>query len=77
MAAQQAWVDMEKILPIEWTLRDLAKDYNLNPVDRTWAEVDDKIKELRGELESFRPTKTAWWALPEWEALPPKEWLWV
>ncbi len=67
--AKQAWVDMEKILPIEETIRDLAKDFNLNPVSRGGWEVDKQIADLKKEISSISP-----WARAVWneEALIPK-----
>lgn len=53
--AKQSWVDINKILPAEETMRDLAKDFNLNPVERSWDDTKEQANELRDQLKGMLP----------------------
>ena len=83
--AKQAWVDIDTILPLKQTLRDLATAYNLKPVD--WADNED-VKEAKeklfADLQSMmkQPQQMEWmeWEQPQevsnpLQPNPMKEWV--
>jgi len=49
--SKQAWLDLESILPLKSTLKEIASDYNLNPEWWDWADMDDEIKKLKEEVK--------------------------
>ena len=65
--AKQAWVDIDTILPLKQTLRELATAYNLHPVE--WADSED-IKEAKDKLFSDLQSmmqQPQWMEQPQWE----------
>jgi len=76
--AKQAWLDIEKVLPADETMRDLAKDFNLNPVDRWDDNTSEQANKLREQIKWMMPLSQG--TPPEQiteESLSPNEWLWV
>ena len=74
--AKQSWFDIEKILPVDKTIKDLAKDFNLSTIESSGSENKEKIQSLRDELKWFI-VPTPWAEPAEEEVLPPNEWLWA
>ncbi len=63
-AAKAAGIDIEKILPADETMRDLAKDFNLNPVERAWDDTGEEVKNLKEQLKWMMPI-SKWTPPPE------------
>lgn len=60
--AKQAWVDIETILPLKKTLRDLASDYNLEVESNTDQEdVQDRKIQLQKEIMAKM------WGMIQWQ----------
>ena len=83
--AKQSWLDVEAILPINDTLRDLASSYGIVPVDTTWQneELDTAKKAFMKQLMDMKqsiwqveemPEEKAVWE-PPLEANPTTEWM--
>lgn len=51
--AKQAGVDLETILPLKWTLRDIASDYNLSPESGDREDVKEDMDKLKSELKNM------------------------
>jgi hypothetical protein len=51
--AKQAGTDLEDVLPLKQTIRDLASDYNLTPIswDKEW--VKEWMDKLKNELKAM------------------------
>ncbi len=74
MLAQQAGIDMESILPMKQTMKELASDFNLQPT--SWEDnhdVEDAKAKLMGELQSMQQQpetgeqvqqQVEWWEQP-------------
>jgi len=71
--AKEAWADIEKILPINDTLRDLAKDFNLQPREWWTDDMSNEINDLKKELLWFMPPKAT--GQPN-QTLAPSQELW-
>jgi hypothetical protein len=54
-AAKQAGFDVDKILPAEATMRDLAKDFNLNPTERGGDDTKEQANDLRDQIKGMMP----------------------
>ena len=63
--AKQAGMDVEKILPVNSTLRDLASDYNLEPQDKWWDEQEE-AKQEKMKLFSQLQSMLWWQTMPQW-----------
>lgn len=77
--AQQGGINVDEILPLKQTLRDLASDYNLQ-VETKWDEdVQKEINNLQNDLMKMMKNKNQ--VLPpseEVENLPPnQQWAWL
>ena len=63
-AAKQWGIDIEKILPADDTMRDLAKDFNLNPVERGGDDTGKEVTDLKEQIK---------WMMPISKGTPPAE----
>jgi hypothetical protein len=76
MAAKQAGLDVESILPIKDVLRDLASDYWLTIQDK-WDQEDVKIakEKLMTDLQAMMGGGQTEWGITneEWAGAPPPE----
>ena len=71
--AKQSWIDIEKVLPINDLIRDMAAEYNLSPVEKDSSEDVKRAKlELLNQLQQMK-NGIAWneaqAPAPEWEVL--------
>ena len=81
-AAQQAGIDIEKVLPMNDNIREMAAEYNLSPVEKDDNEEVKRQKlQLLQELQSMQQQVSWTWAYAptEEEAIPdqtawPVEW---
>jgi hypothetical protein len=53
--AKQSGIDIEKILPANDTMRDLAKDFNLNPVEWGQEDTSEQVNQLKNDLKGMMP----------------------
>ena len=77
MLAKQAGLDVESVLPIKDTLRDLASSYGLVPIDTTWSneELDDAKSKFMDQLMQMK--QGIWWGQPvPWTEQPTPAWPW-
>ena len=77
--AKQAWLDIDKVLPINDTLRDMAAEYNLAPVEKDDNEEVKKQKlMLLQQLQMAQQGATWTWAFSpsEWEQEIPDQTAW-
>jgi len=77
MLAKQSGFDLDSILPMKQTLKDIAANYNLDVQDSDdKEEVDGAKAELTAQLQEMMQA-TQWWAAPapEWQPMAqPMEW---
>lgn len=67
-AAKQSWVDLEKVLPLNDTLREMAAEYNLEPVEKDDNEDVKQAKlELLQQLQSAQQAVSGTWSYWQWE----------
>lgn len=67
-AAKQSWVDLEKVLPLNDTLREMAAEYNLEPVEKDDNEDVKQAKlELLQQLQQAQQAVSGTWSYWQWE----------
>lgn len=73
--AKQNWIDIDKVLPMNENLREMAAGYNLSPVEKDSSEDVKKAKmKLLEELKQAQEQVSwTWWFAPQWEEMP-MEW---
>jgi len=71
--AKQSWFDLESVLPMKDTLKDLASDYNLQPQDNDDQEDVKAMKQqVMTELQNMmQSTQWGMGQAPEWEPAAP------
>lgn len=68
--AKQSWFDLESVLPMKQTLKDLASDYNLSPQDNDDQEDVQALKaQLMQELQWMMQATQGQPMWPEWQPM--------
>ena len=75
--AKQSWIDIEKVLPIDENIRDIAAEYNLAPVQKDDNEDVKRAKlDLLKQLQQMQTWLSWVWQnapAPDWWILPQEE----
>lgn len=69
--AKQSWFDLDSILPMKQTLKDLASDYNISPQDSDDQEDVTALKQELVQQLQWMLQSTQWWWQPPVDVLTP------